>query len=84
MRAISAEVFVLVAIRQNEQEAFTYGHSLTAAGAKEGTGFELSISSRLFLGMAWARRFIAFYRIHLAPTSSSAHSVKVILFLNRT
>jgi hypothetical protein len=70
MRAISAEVLVLVAIRQNEQEAFTHGHSLTAAGAEEGSGFKLFIGRRLFLGRAGAGRFIGPYRIHLAPTSS--------------
>jgi hypothetical protein len=45
MGAEGTEIFILVPVRKNEKKAFADGHRLPAAGTKEGTGFELIISS---------------------------------------
>jgi len=77
--AVSAEVLVLVPIRQNEQKALAHRHSLPAPRAEESAGFELSegsLGSIMRIGAAHGlkERYSA-PRIHLAPTISKSISM---------
>ncbi len=42
--AVSAEIFVLIPIRQDQEKAFAHGNGLPATGAEELTGFKLVVS----------------------------------------
>jgi hypothetical protein len=63
-RAVRAEIFEFIAIRQNEEKTFAHRDGLPAAGAKQGTGFELIIGRlRSLLLAGTAQRSGLFHKI---------------------
>jgi hypothetical protein len=75
VRAVRAEVFVFVSIREDQKKALAYRHSLAAARAKKGTGFKLFIGGLGLLRRAGLGGVMRFHGLPLAPTMSISRSM---------